>query len=134
MANGTKARPGKGFPMKPRADLPPPLQNVRSVSVASNAVLRTETAVTLYSIKVDSAGAGTMDGFTFAPTGTLDVAFAAALPSKAELPGTYLNCEGIENLAGWRVNVNGEKSGKYRANVSDGKIIVVMRGLSVVIR
>ena len=136
VANGTKARPGKGFPMKPRADLPIPLQNVRSVSVAAGATLRTETPVTLHSIKVDSAGAGTMDGFTFASGDncTLDVTFAGALPQMAELPGTYVNCEGLQNIASWKVNINGAKSVKYRANVSDGKIIVVMRGLSVVIR
>ena len=136
VANGTKARPGTGFPMKPRADLPMPLQNVRSVSVAENATLRTETPVTLHSLKVDSAGAGTLDGFTFAAGTdcTLDLSFAGELPSKAELPGTYVNCEGMENLAGWSVKVNGDKSHKYRVNVLNGKIIVVMRGLSVVIR
>ena len=108
--------------------------NGLKAQVVSDGVLVAKGPVTVNELTIDAASAGTLDGVTFAQNGTLDVVFSGEQPSKAELPGTYVNCEGMENLAGWSVKVNGDKSHKYRVNVLNGKIIVVMRGLSVVIR
>ena len=106
---------------------------VRSVSVAANATLKTETEVTVSSLKVDAAGAGTMDGFTFAANnGTLDVVSGMEIPPYgAILPGTYVNCEGFENIAGWNLKMNGDTSRKYRIKVRGGHICIVPRGISV---
>ena len=49
--------------------MPTPLQNVRSVSVAAGATLKTYDGVEIGKLKVDSAGAGTSDGVTFAENG-----------------------------------------------------------------
>ena len=125
IAIGSAYEPDNGFVQFP---------NGMRAQVVSNGVLVAKGPVTVKELIIDATSVGTMDGFTFAQEGTLDVEFAGALPSKAELPGTYLNCEGLQNLAGWRVKVNGERSVKYRTDMSNGKLIVVMRGLSVVIR
>ena len=135
-ANGTKARPGAGFPMLPRADLPMPLQNVRSVSVDEGATLRAEEAVVLHALKVDAAGAGTLDGFTFAQGNscTLDVTLDADESKGVTLPGTYVNCTGLDNVSGWGVKVNGSPRKGYRAKVVDGSITLVPKGISVSFR
>ena len=134
-ANGTKARPGAGFPMLPRADLPMPLQNVRSVSVDEGATLRAEEAVVLHALKVDAAGAGTLDGFAFAQSGgTLDVTLDADESKGVTLPGAYVNCTGLDNVANWGIKVNGSPTRGYRAKVVDGSIILVPKGTSLLFR
>ena len=106
-----------------------------NVQVLPGATLTAENATqTIKSLKVDSAGAGTLDGFTFAENGTIDVTFADAFPQTAVLPGTYVNCEGLENVAGWDIKVNGSPSRKYRASVKDGAITFVVRGLTISFR
>jgi len=132
---GTTPRPGKGFPMRARADLPTPLANVRSVSVAAGATLKTDAEVEIRSLKVDAVGAGTIDGFTFAEhNGTLDVVFSDGKPVAGELPGTYVNCKGLANIAQWGLKVNGEPKSRYRVNIKDGVITFAIRGLIVSFR
>lgn len=131
---GTTPRPGAGFPIIGKADLPMPLQNVRSVSVAAGATLRAETDVYIASLKVAADGAGTLEGFTFASDGTLDVEFDGDLPRSAVLPGSYVDCSGIENVAGWSLKVNGSLSNKYRIRASGGVIRLTPRGAVILIR
>ena len=128
---GTTPRPGKGFPMRARADIPTPLANVRSVSVAAGATLKTDAGVEIRSLKVDSAGAGTLDGFSFAGNGTIDVVFGNGVPRPVVLSGTYVNCKGLENIAGWGVKFNGSRSYGYRAKVVNGTIAIVPKGMTV---
>ena len=131
---GTTPRPGAGFPMRSRADyLPMPLQNVRSVSVASGATLRTQTPVMISSLKVNAAGAGTMDGFTFAENGTLNVT-AESFADSIDLPGTYVNCTGLGNIAGWSLELNGVSSRKFKPVVVNGQIRLLLHGFTVTIR
>ena len=128
---GTTPRPGAGFPMRSHADIPPPLQNVRSVSVSAGATLKTDAGVVIRSLRVDSAGAGTIDGFTFAENGTIDVAIAAVPQTGIALPGTYVNCTGLGNVARWGLKVDGTPSRRYRVKVRDGSIYLVPRGINV---
>ena len=111
-----------------------PLQNVRSVSVDEGATLRAEETVVLHALKVDAAGAGTLDGFAFAQgdSCTLDVTLDADESKGVTLPGTYVNGTGLDNVAGWGIKVNGRRG--YRAKVVDGKIILVPKGISVSFR
>jgi hypothetical protein len=110
-----------------------PLQNVRSISVAAGATLKTETEVVISSLKVDVGGAGTMDGFTFAENGTINV-LADATSQLIELPGTYVNCIGLENIAGWDVEVNGNRTQKFTPEVVDGRIRLRGKGFTLIFR
>ncbi len=133
-SKGTTPRPGAGFPMIPRSSTPMPLQNVRSVSVDAGATLRANQDVTLHALKVNASGAGTIDGFSFASSGTLDAVLDGAGTESLELPGTYVNCSGMEGIAGWNLKVNGSPSGKYRIRVNDGKIRLVIKGVVISIK
>lgn len=138
-SNASHARPeGTGFSV---AMSYVPDENVTqfpdgmSVQVLPGATLTAENATqTIKSLKVDSAGAGTVDGFTFAEDGTIDVTFADGFPQTAVLPGAYVNCEGLENISRWNIRVNGSPSGKYRVSVKDGVITFVVRGFTVSFR
>ena len=133
-SKATTPRPGAGFPIRGRvANFTMPLQNVRSISVAAGATLKTETEVVISSLKVDVGGAGTMDGFTFAENGTINV-LTDATSQLIELPGTYVNCIGLENIAGWGVEVNGNRTQKFIPEVVDGRIRLRPRGFVLIYR
>ena len=127
-----QARPGAGFPIRGHADIPTPLQNVRSVSVAAGATLKTYDGVEIGKLKVDSAGAGTIDGFTFAENGTIDVTNPP--DSSSFLPGTYVNCSGLENVSGWTLKVDGKANAKYKVSVRNGKIFFCRPGFIIKFR
>ena len=131
---GTTPRPGAGFPMLPRSSCPMPLQNVRSISVDEGAVLRANQNVTLHSLKVNASGAGTLDGFSFASSGTLDAVLDGAGTESLELPGTYVNCSGMEDIARWNLKVNGSPSGRYRIRVNGDKIELVIKGTVISVK
>jgi autotransporter-associated beta strand protein len=131
LSSGTP-RPGAGFPIRGRADMPTPLQNVRSVSVAAGATLKTYDGVEISSLKVDSAGAGTIDGFTFAENGTIDVANPP--DDSSFLPGTYVNCSGLENVSGWALKVNGTANAKCKVIVRNGKLYFARLGFVITFR
>lgn len=138
-SKGTTPRPGAGFPIRGRvANFEMPLQNVRSVSVAAGATLKTETEVLISSLKIDVDGAGTMDGFTFAQNGIINVLSGdVQIDDKTqtiELPGEYVNCTGLENIARWNVEVNGIRKPSFVPRVVDGCIQIKIRGLVVSIR
>jgi len=134
-ATGTTPRPGAGFPIRGHADMPTPLQNVRSVSVDTGAILKADDAITISSLKIYGSGSGTIDGFTFAQNGTLDVVFDGEIPSSAAIPGTYVNCNGFANIANWTLKVNGVANNKYFASMkNDGTLVFARRGLVVTIR
>ena len=137
--SGTIPRPGKGFPMRSRADTPAPLQNVRSVSVASGATLRAaDTGIAINSLKINASGAGTIEGFAFAKSGALSVTFDGVPEHKSiTLPGTYVSCTGINNIKDWTLDVDfGEATGsrQYNVNVVDDKIILNPMGLVISVR
>ena len=129
---GTTPRPGKGFPMRSRAGFPMPLQNVRSVSVSAGATLKTDAGVEIRSLKVDSAGAGTIDGFAFAENGTIDVIDAPR--ESSFLPGTYENCSGLENIAGWTLKIDGAVNSRCMVRARDGKLFFTRPGFIITFR
>ena len=138
-SKATTPRPGAGFPIRGRvANFEMPLQNVRSVSVAAGATLKTETEVLINSLKIDVDGAGTMDGFTFAQNGIINVLSSDVqiddMTQTIELPGEYVNCTGLENIARWNVEVNGIRKPSFVPRVVDGCIQIKIRGLVVSIR
>ncbi len=103
-----------------------------NVQVLAGATLTAEDATqTIKSLRVDSSGAGTLDGFTFADSGTIDVVFSDGVPGPVVLSGTYVNCTGQENIAGWAVKLNGSRSYGYRAKVVNGTIVIVPKGMTI---
>ena len=118
--------------MRGRADLPAPLASARSVSVAAGATLKTYDGVEISKLRVDSAGAGTIDGFAFAANGTIDVTDA---PSEASfLPGTFVNCSGLENIGGWMLKIDGVENTKCKVRARDGKLYFSRLGFIVTFR
>ena len=111
------------------------LKNVGAVRVAAGATLRNEGAeTTLSKLCIDANGAGTIDGFTFAKDGMLNV---TNLPygDCVALPGKFENVKGLENLADWSLSISGGRnSSAYTVAVKDGRVFVNRRGLTVIMR
>ena len=115
------------------ATAPSQLANA-TVAVAEGAVLRAEGSVALSSIEVDaSQPAGTIDGFAFAPDGTLNVVGAATPSEGFALPVAIVHESGTENLSSWTVNMNGRRTGR-RVSCSDGQLVLSILGTAIVIR
>ena len=104
------------------------------VEVAAGATLESTQPFALGKLRVDAEGAGTLSNFVFAATGSLDVVH----PQKGgtfTLPGTYVSCSGIENVADWAVSIGGVAKPHYQLTVSpDGKISVVPPGTLLIVR
>ena len=116
----------------------PALANVESVSVAAGArLVSLGGTAPIKGLTVDAEGAGTIENFAFAEKGegddcTLDV---ANLPrSGGVLPGTYVNCTGLANVARWSLKVGGTENSKMHIVVEGGKIRIVPIGLIMTIR
>ena len=135
-SNASHARPaGTGFtvstpyvPDEPAATQFPDGVNVQ---VLPGATLTTTATNVIKSLRVDSSGAGTLDGFSFADAGTIDVVFGDGVPRPVVLSGTYENCTGLENIAGWAVKLNGMRSYGYRAKVQNGNICIIPKGMTM---
>ena len=106
--------------------------SVRSVSVAAGATLKTDAGVEIRSLKVDSSDAGTIEGFTFAQNGTIDVTNPP--DNSSFLPGTYVNCSGLENVSGWTLKVDGMANAKCKVIVRNGKLYFAHPGFVLTFR
>ena len=102
------------------------------VAVATGSTFAADTAIEISHLEVDAEGAGTLDGFAFAETGTLNV----VNPKKGsfELPGTYVNCTGFENLANWSVQFEGKAKQSYQIEIKDGKVVILSPGVVLIVR
>ena len=103
------------------------------VTVAPGGVLKCIGQMELANLSVDCAGAGTIDGFGFVQEGgTLNV--EGITGDSVELPITFANANGVENIAGWTLKVGGSETCHYRHSVSGGKIKVYKVGVRIIIR
>ena len=116
----------------------PALANVESVSVAAGArLVSLGGTAPIKGLTVDANGAGTIENFSFAEKGAgndcaLDV--TNITPAGGVLPGTYVNCTGLENVARWSLKVGGTKTSKMHIVVEGGKIRIEPIGLIMTIR
>lgn len=102
------------------------------VQVMSNGVLAADAPFEVKGLTVDAATAGTIDGFAFAADGTLDI---ANFTGDCELPGTYVNCEGLANVANWTtVTFDGDVKANRTVVVENGKLKVLIRGTTIILR
>ena len=130
-------RPGKGFSVSNEicaAD--EMLPNVSGVSVAPDAVLEAKGPVVLKTLTADASGAGngTVKGFTFAAAGVLDVKGLAAVPGRLDIPFTFDDCAGIENISKWTLTVDGAPALKCRARASETGISLFSTGTLIYIK
>lgn len=108
-----EARPGKGFPVNThfRNAAEHVFDRVTSVSVASGATLKADVhdgvPVVIRGLTVDPAGAGTIDGFSFAANGTIDVTSYKDIESGRPVTLTFKNATGVENISNWNLTVGG---------------------------
>lgn len=110
------------------------LENVRYVSVAPNATLKTvyDNVGKIGALRVDaSTGGGTIDGFAFKDSATVDVVNMPA--AGATIPLTLENVTGFTE-ADWSLTVNGVDNPKYVLRVTNGGFTVSKRGMTIVVR
>ena len=112
------------------------LNNAKAVSVDAGATLAAEGDVTIPGLAVDlSAGCGTISNFTFAATGTVYLENIPEQFQSASLDWTLQECDGVANLASWKVAVDGVKTDRWRMQVSPaGDISVCRVGFRMIIR
>ena len=102
---------------------------VAPVSVAANAILRADGDVTLSALTLSPVGNGTIENFTFAENGVLDVA-VARIRSATVLPVTFLNCKNVQNLAKWTLKIGGKNTSRHMLKVSaSGEVEILPPGI-----
>ena len=106
--------------------------NVSEIQVDAGAKLTIRANMTIDRLTVDSAGAGMIDGGTFAPSGVINIVGDDAKICY-EVPITFLNVAGVENLAGWSVTANGGRV-KRSVTVDDGKISFAPPGIHLIFK
>ena len=111
------------------------LERISSVAVSKGATLVAEGAVELRNLTVDAdaegAGVGTVDGFSFAETGTLDV--TGEVSAGGALPLVAVNSATFPTVRNWTLTVNGEAS-NMRVMTSGGQLALARPGLIVICR
>nr|MCR5751748.1 hypothetical protein [Kiritimatiellia bacterium] len=111
------------------------------VRIGSGATLRADIsadeaagAPVLSDITVSSAGGGTIDGFAFAASGTINVENLPGAASSVYIPMTFTNSTGVANMSSWTIQGDGAEVSNRRLVVRSNGIAVVPIGFSVIIR
>lgn len=113
----------------------PMLNNCSTVSVAKGATLKAVGDVTIPNLKVDAtAGNGTVDGFAFAASGTINVTNVPDGVRDVSIACDFRNCADVENMANWNLKVNGESSGSWQHSVQGNTIHLFKKGLVIQLR
>ena len=110
------------------------LSSVGTVSVASGAELEADGEVApIKALSVSASGGGTIRGFTFAETGTLDVTdFVKG--GNERIPMSFVDAKGLARLSKWTLRVNGSTKGFEGAVVDENGITLLRSGLMILIR
>ncbi len=111
----------------------PSFNNAGAVSVAPGATLKTDATqnVTLKALAIDANGMGTIENFAFAEDGTVEF---LNVGGKTAMPGTYVNCKDLGNLANWSVKADGKDKPAWKVAVKDGVVSVVKPGMTVIVK
>ena len=109
---------------------------VTGEATATDAVLEAKGPVVLKTLTADASGAGngTVKGFTFAAAGVLDVRGLAAVPGRLDIPFTFDDCAGIENISKWTLTIDGAPSPKYHARASATGVSLFSTGTLIYIK
>ena len=135
-SGGTAGTHTGGWPIEGGPeDVPPALENVESVSVAAGARLVASGYVApIKGLTVDVNGAGTIEGFEFAAGRECNLNVENLPKEGARLPGTYLDCTGFGNIAGWSLSVGGKATASRRILIENGVLRIVPVGMIFSIR
>lgn len=125
---------GEGFPLRGHGTNTFAQLNKAAVFVASGATLRAEGSVTISKLAVSAeGGVGTIDGFSFAANGELDI--KAANPKFKEATFSLGDGPTVANVANWTLCVNGtETSRKELVYLGNGKFCVRSKGLVLIVK
>ena len=101
--------------------------------MANGAVLEADGDITLSKFRVAADGtAGTVRGFTLAPSCSVDVTGLPAHPESFDLPITF---DGVSpQSANWSLKVGGEPTTKYKVVVVGDKLRFIVKGMTVILR
>ena len=130
---------GEGFPLRgrrtPLAGEVSPLANVSGVYVAPGATLRAYGTVVLPAVTLSTSGMGTLDGFSFAASGRLNVVdVPAGNHHPIELPFSFENAAGVDNIANWCVYVNGRERRGWSVERRGDKFVLWPPGGILILR
>lgn len=128
----SKSTTSTGFSIPSNTTSVVKMDSVAYVGASGGGVVRAEATISTSCLKVDAQSAGTIENFAFTENGTLDVANITTIGGL--LPGTYVNCTGLENVARWSLKICGKENSKMHIVVEDGKIRIVPVGLIMTIR
>ena len=105
---------------------------IGSVSVEGGTLVA-DVPMAVSNLVVDATSGGTLDGFAFAERGTLTVKNLPEGKGMTELPGTYLNCTGLDGVSRWTLSLDG-KSTLKRISASGGVLRIYSPGTTVIFR
>jgi len=138
-------RAGAGWPVDGRVSSLPAdaaysvLTSVSGVSVAAGATLKAEGNVALRTLTVDCAsGNGTIDGFDFAASGTINLVNLASDETE-EVPISLANLpEGalgrLNDSGAWQLSVNGKVKLGWKATFTGSSVRIQRPGLLLIVR
>ena len=107
------------------------LKNVESVSVAPGAKLVADGDVTLSSIRLAAAGGGTIEGFSFADNGSIDVTDWEG--SMDEIPLSFASSGTFAKIGNWTLTLDGSPTRRGFTVASTG-ITLKPIGTAVILR
>ncbi len=111
------------------------LDNVTTVSVATNCTLEAVGSLTLKALTLDANGNGTVKGFAFAESGDVDVANLGAGVKEATFDMAFEDVTGLQNLTRWTLTIGGERAVNRALTFgSDGKLRLISRGFMLLVR
>ena len=111
------------------------LDNVTTVSVATNCTLEAVGSLTLKALTLDANGNGTVKGFAFAESGDVDVANLGAGVKEATFDMAFEDVTGLQNIIKWTLTVGGERAANRVLTFGrDGKLRLVSRGFMLMVR
>lgn len=109
----------------------------KTAKVASGASLVAEGdgEVVLNGVILDaSAGGGTIEGFRFAESGVLDVCGLPEGEAAVDIPVSFSNAEGLSNVSGWTLKLDGEATARKKFKVTSTGVTVTSIGMTVIVR
>ena len=128
-----------GFSFTPPAFDNDVMDQVGIVSVAAAGTLKSiggSQTITKFGLDMANGG-GTVEGFAFAETGTLNLTGVDTDSGVSHWEKSFnpVNCTGVANLSNWTLLVNGSETSKHSVSVTaDGKVRLFGLGLRVIVR
>lgn len=108
---------------------------IPSIAVDAGATLATDVPVTVNGLEyVDGEGCGTIRGFTFGEEGVIAVTTDGGGSIPTSFKYTFVNCEGLSNVANWTVSVNGRTRRIAVSVGEDGTITLTPNGMVLIVR